>query len=90
MPEQSLILDTLTPTVVTGCGHFGIENITKVAREVIGKDIECVMGGFHLLRSDEEKILQTIEALKNMGVQCAKPTHCTGDKAISLFEVTFK
>ena len=90
MPEQSLILDTLTPTVVTGCGHFGIENITKVAREVIGKEIECVMGGFHLLRSDEEKILQTIEALKKMGVQCAKPTHCTGDKAISLFKINFE
>jgi len=89
MPEQSLILDTLTPTVVTGCGHFGIENITKVAREVLGKDIECVMGGFHLLRSDEKKILQTIDALKKMGVKCAKPTHCTGDKAITLFKENF-
>jgi len=89
MPEQSLILDTRTPTVVTGCGHFGVENITKVAREVIGKDIECVMGGFHLLRSDEEKILNTIKVLKTMGVKCAKPTHCTGDEAISLFAVSF-
>jgi len=88
-PEQSLILDTFTPTVVTGCGHFGIENITKVARKVIGKDIACVMGGFHLLRSDEKKILQTIDTLKQMGVKCAKPTHCTGDKAIALFNENF-
>ncbi|WP_297441014.1 MBL fold metallo-hydrolase [Sulfurimonas sp.] len=89
MPEQSLVIDTLTPTVVTGCGHFGIENITKVAREVIQKDILCVMGGFHLLRSDEEKILNTIKVLKTMGVKYAKPTHCTGDEAISLFAVNF-
>jgi len=90
MPEQSLILDTLMPTVVTGCGHFGIDNITRVACEVIGKDIECVMGGFHLLRSDKKKILQTIDALKEMGVKCAKPTHCTGDEAIALFKENFK
>jgi len=89
IPEQSLILDTFMPTVVTGCGHFGIDNITRVAREVIGKDIECVMGGFHLLRSDKKKILQTIDALKKMGVKCAKPTHCTGDEAIALFAVNF-
>ncbi len=90
IPEQSLILDTLTPTVVTGCGHFGIENITKVARKVIEKDIECVMGGFHLLRSDNETILQTIDTLKKIGVKCAKPTHCTGDKAIDIFQKNFK
>jgi len=89
MLEQSLILGKPMPTVVTGCGHFGIENITKVAREVIKKDIECVMGGFHLLRSDEKKILQTIAVLKKMSVKCAKPTHCTGDKAIALFKENF-
>ncbi|WP_297524748.1 MBL fold metallo-hydrolase [Sulfurovum sp.] len=85
-PEQSLIIDKQKSTVLTGCGHFGIENITKVAREVIGRDIECVIGGFHLLRSSDEKILQTIEALKEMGVICAKPTHCSGDRAIELFK----
>jgi len=28
-PEQSLIIDTKKPTLITGCGHFGIEKIKK-------------------------------------------------------------
>ncbi len=89
-PEQSLIIDKQESTLITGCGHFGIENITKVAREIIGRDIQCVVGGFHLLRSSDEKILHTIDALKEMNVKCARPTHCSGDKAIELFEKIFK
>ena len=88
-PEQSLIIDKQESTLITGCGHFGIENITKVAREIIGRDIQCIVGGFHLLRSSDEKILHTINALKEMGVKCARPTHCSGDKAIELFMNSF-
>jgi len=89
-PEQSLIFDSSTTMLLTGCGHFGIENITKVAKEVIKKDIQCVMGGFHLLRSNDEKISDTIKSLKAIGVRCAKPTHCSGDRAIELFNENFK
>jgi len=88
-PEQSLIIDKEESRLITGCGHYGIENITKVAREVIGRDIECVVGGFHLLRSSDTKIVQTIEALKSMGVKCARATHCSGDRAIELFTKSF-
>ena len=88
-PEQSLIIDKQESTLITGCGHFGIENITKVAREVIGRDIQCVEGGFHLLRSSDAKILETIETLKKMGVTSAKATHCSGDRAIELFRESF-
>ena len=88
-PEQSLIIDKEESRLITGCGHYGIENITKVAREVIGRDIQCVVGGFHLLRSSDAKIVQTIEALKGMGVKCARATHCSGDRAIELFTKNF-
>ena len=89
MPEQSLIIDKEESRLITGCGHYGIENITKVAREVIGRDIQCVVGGFHLLRSSDAKIVQTIEVLKGMGVKCARATHCSGDRAIELFTKNF-
>jgi 7,8-dihydropterin-6-yl-methyl-4-(beta-D-ribofuranosyl)aminobenzene 5'-phosphate synthase len=89
MPEQSLILDGAKTTLITGCGHFGIENITKVAKEILSKDIQCVKGGFHLLRSDATKIINTIELLKKMGVECAQPTHCSGDRAMELFSEEF-
>jgi len=90
MPEQSLIIDGINPEVITGCGHFGIENITKAAKEVLQKEIVSVRGGFHLLYSEKEKILEVIATLQAMGIKCAKPTHCSGDMAIELFSEHFK
>ena len=89
MPEQSLIIDAQKPELLTGCGHFGVQNITQVAREIIGRDIIKVSGGFHLLRSDETTIARTIEELKLLGVKETAPTHCSGDKAIEMFDRNF-
>jgi 7,8-dihydropterin-6-yl-methyl-4-(beta-D-ribofuranosyl)aminobenzene 5'-phosphate synthase len=89
MPEQSLIIDSMRPTLLTGCGHYGIENITQVAKDFLGKNIEVVQGGFHLLRSDEQKIIFTIKSLKQMGVTSAFATHCSGPKAIEIFAKEF-
>ena len=88
-PEQSLIIDEKESKLISGCGHFGIENIVDVAKKVINKNIDFVIGGFHLLRSDEETIKHTIKELQNQGVSKMIPTHCTGDKAIKIFEQKF-
>jgi len=89
MPEQSLIIDGKSPEVITGCGHYGVDGIVLRAKEFLGKDIQKVSGGFHLLRSEREKIMQVIEDLKAMGVREAAPTHCSGDEAIALFKEYF-
>ncbi|MEA3455544.1 MAG: MBL fold metallo-hydrolase, partial [Campylobacterota bacterium] len=89
MPEQSLIIDGKNPIVLTGCGHFGIENIVKRASSVIGKTIYLAAGGFHLMYSDEEEILETISSLKKGGVVLVSPTHCSGDQAIEMFAKSF-
>lgn len=90
MPEQSLILDDGFTKVITGCGHYGIENIVKVAKEFLNKDIKIAVGGFHLLEKNDAEILKSIEALKSLGVQKVLPTHCTGDRAIELYKEHFK
>ncbi len=90
MPEQSLIIKDNETKVITGCGHFGIQNIVSVACGVIGKKIDFAIGGFHLLRSSEEEILDSIESLKKLGVTKVLPTHCTGDKAIKMYKENFK
>ena len=90
MPEQSLIINGDKPEVITGCGHYGIDKITKVAQLFLEKDIYKVKGGFHLLRANEAKIMSVIENLKEMGVEKAEPTHCSGDLAIELFGEHFK
>jgi 7,8-dihydropterin-6-yl-methyl-4-(beta-D-ribofuranosyl)aminobenzene 5'-phosphate synthase len=89
MPEQALIIDGEYAKLLTGCGHFGIEKITQVAKDTLGKNIFCVEGGFHLLRSDAQKIQQTIEQLKEMGVVSARATHCTDAKGIEMFTKAF-
>ena len=40
MPEQSLIIKEDETKVITGCGHFGIQNIVKIAANVINKKID--------------------------------------------------
>ncbi len=90
MPEQSLIVDESVSKVITGCGHYGIENITKVASQVINKKIDYAIGGFHLMNSDKESIEETITQLKELGVTKVLPTHCSGDLAIKMFQESFQ
>jgi len=89
IPEQSLVIDGEKPVVVTGCGHFGIENIVNKASQIIDKKIYLAAGGFHLMYSNEREILETIASLKRSAVEFVSPTHCSGDQAIALFAESF-
>ena len=88
-PEHSLVIDGDEPALLTGCGHFGISRIVMIAKEIVGKEIRHVMGGFHLLAEDETVILSEIEMLKSLGVTRALPTHCSGELAIAHFSEAF-
>jgi len=84
--EQSLILDTsLGLVVVNGCSHPGIDNIVKKAKQIGGKEIYLVLGGFHLGQASDGKIREIIRTFKELGVKKVGPTHCTGDRAAVLF-----
>ena len=89
-PEQSLIINDDYPKVITGCGHYGIKNIVKISKKVIGKNIKMAIGGFHLLYKEKNEILQSIKDLQNLGVKKVLPTHCTGDIGIELYKQYFK
>ena len=87
LKEQSLVLDTpIGVVVIIGCGHPGIPNIVRKAKQLVHKNVYLVMGGFHLLNKDASEIDQIIRALKEMGVQKVSPSHCTGEKAILRFQ----
>ena len=88
-PEHSLIIADGYPKLLTGCGHYGISEITAVAKKVIDTEVKSVMGGFHLLHSSREAIMAQIESLKALGVERVLPTHCTGDLAVALFAEAF-
>ncbi len=89
-PEHSLIIaDHDSPMLLTGCGHYGISNITQEANKIIGRRIKATLGGFHLLDVSREAIVTEIDRLKSLGVEYVMPTHCTGDLAIRLFREFF-
>ncbi len=90
IPEQSLIIDDDYPKLITGCGHYGIEKIVEISKDVIKKDIKYAIGGFHLLHKNEDEIVDSIKKLKKMGVVKVLPTHCTGGLAIKLYKKYFK
>ena len=89
MPEQSLVIDGEKPVIITGCGHFGIDNIVNRASQIIGKKIYLAVGGFHLMYRGEREILETILSLKKEGIEFVCPTHCSGDQAITMFAESF-
>ena len=84
--EQALILDTSKGLVIiTGCAHPNVTRIVAAARNYLHKKVYLLMGGFHLLRKDKAAIQAIIRNLKSQGVEQVAPSHCTGNKAISLF-----
>jgi len=62
--------------LLSGCSHSGIINLAKRAEE-FGK-LHSIIGGFHLFRSDEKRIDETIKALSKMNINRIYPCHCTG------------
>jgi 7,8-dihydropterin-6-yl-methyl-4-(beta-D-ribofuranosyl)aminobenzene 5'-phosphate synthase len=69
--------------VLTGCGHAGIVNITRYARQLTGvADVHAVIGGFHLTGAVFEPIIPpTVDALADLAPDVIVPAHCTGWKA---------
>jgi len=86
MPEQSLVIDTKEPILITGCGHFGVDRIVKVAKNELKSDISVLIGGFHLLSKSPKEVQEIANSLKNLGVKKVVPTHCTGEKAFKIFQ----
>ena len=85
--EQSLVIDEEDfGIVVVGCSHPGITNIVKRAKDILNKPIIYAIGGFHLMRSSEEEIIEIAKELKLLGVEYITPTHCSGDLAIEIFK----
>ena len=75
--------------MVTGCAHPGIVNIVRRAIQMLNKPVLYALGGFHLMRSGEDEIIETIRELKNLGVEYVTPTHCSGDLAIEMFKDSY-
>ncbi len=88
--EQALVIESDKGLIViTGCAHSGIVAIAKKAEMMMEKKIALLLGGFHLMHEDKAVIEKVIAELKTMDIAYLSPTHCTGDRAIELFQRAF-
>jgi len=78
--DRALIIKTGKGlAVILGCAHRGVINTLRHAQELTGVTlIHTVIGGMHLTRTSEERVLRTATALQELGVQRVGVSHCTG------------
>ncbi len=70
--------------VITGCAHAGVINTIRHAQRIMGVEkLYAVIGGFHLMDADDERITSTADALLELDPSIVRPGHCTGQKALS-------
>lgn len=67
--------------VILGCSHPGILNMLDTIKKRSGKQIYAVFGGAHLKDADEKRVLKTIQALQQFGIQFVGLNHCSGEVA---------
>jgi len=88
--EQALCVNSKKGFILlTGCAHPGVVAMVKDVKKKFNKDIYAVFGGFHMEGHPPFIIKMLISALKNLGVEKVGPSHCTGDRAIKLFEESY-
>jgi len=76
--------------VIGGCSHPGIVSMAQKATKISRIDqVYAVIGGFHLVDAEDERIQNTVNALKKMGVKKVYTGHCTGLKAENMFANEF-
>ena len=85
--DQALVVDIRGKglVVLSGCAHAGIINTVMYAKTITGvNNVYAVIGGFHLAgKGAEDRIDQTVKALKEINPKLIVPAHCTGWKGIS-------
>ena len=88
--EQALMISTKTGIIViTGCAHPGIDNILKVAKDLLEDEIHLAMGGFHLGKENKSKLKEIFSGFRRLGVQRVGPCHCSGDLARRMFKQAY-
>src|SRR5262245_43639375 len=65
--------------VITSCGHGGIINTVRRARQVSGVDkVYALVGGFHLAPAPADYLAKIMAELKTLDIEHIFPMHCSG------------
>ncbi len=84
--DQALWIETGQGLIIcVGCSHSGIINTLNYICDVSGiSKIHTLIGGFHLVNADDERIEKSLKALDDFSIQHIIPCHCTGERAMEL------
>ncbi|MBN1347433.1 MAG: MBL fold metallo-hydrolase [Phycisphaerae bacterium] len=82
--DQAVVIESRQGIVILlGCAHSGVVNTLEAIAATRGHDrFHAVLGGMHLLRASEERLVRTGDALDRFGAQLLGPCHCTGAGAL--------
>ena len=92
LPDDLALIINTEPglVVVLGCCHRGVINTLYHAQKLTGiKEINTVLGGSHLFTASEGQLWQTVNTLKELGVQRLGLCHCTGLPVTALLAQEF-
>ena len=63
LPEVSMSLRTPKgEVIVVGCSHSGVERIVEATKKHTKREIELVVGGFHMLPYSPERRMRSVWA----------------------------
>lgn len=91
LDDQALAISTPRGlVVVAGCAHAGIINTVRYAQALMGqREVLAIVGGFHLIDADAEKLKRTTAALQELQPALIAPNHCTGFRALAALATAF-
>jgi 7,8-dihydropterin-6-yl-methyl-4-(beta-D-ribofuranosyl)aminobenzene 5'-phosphate synthase len=92
MPELSVSFSTSRGEVLlVGCSHSTVDGIVQSARKQLpGRKIHLVAGGYHLLPYDRRYIVSLARRMdRELKVERVAPAHCSGHLAFSIFRREF-
>lgn len=83
LDDQAIYFDSARGWVVLlGCAHAGVVNTLDRVSELTGaRKFHAVAGGMHLLHASDERLRETVTALRRYEVDMVAPGHCTGAAA---------
>jgi 7,8-dihydropterin-6-yl-methyl-4-(beta-D-ribofuranosyl)aminobenzene 5'-phosphate synthase len=91
LPELSMSLRTKTGEVLlVGCSHSLVETIVRETKQHLGRPLDLVYGGYHLLPYDSTAVRAIARRMKDeLGVRQVAPAHCTGHVGFSVFREVY-
>jgi 7,8-dihydropterin-6-yl-methyl-4-(beta-D-ribofuranosyl)aminobenzene 5'-phosphate synthase len=89
--DQALVLKTHKGLIViVGCCHSGIVNTLESVRSLFPDvPLRAIVGGFHLLHANSQRIKKSVSYLKTLDPQVVAAGHCTGFDALCSLKKAF-